>query len=214
MGGATSTRIGGLCGLVAAVVVIPAYLVGTPESPRTPVEATRYYDSGSWFVTANGVLPLLHILFGLLFLGVLVAVLRAASGPAGAVYVALAGGALYLGLGAAGFAAEVAVPATLLRFGDVTVTGFSQPLLTLSVWLYHYSQVGAAAMIFASSVVIWRTGVLPKWTAAGAVLGVLPLLHTWAGLSAAVGSLIWIAGIGLVLLAVAPRTALAGSVVA
>ena len=204
--GSRGTRLGGASGLLAALVAIPAYLIGTPETPRTADEARSYYDSASSFVTLNGSLPLLHILLGLVFLGVLVAVLRAATGPDGSVYVALAGGIIYLSLTAVGFAAEVAYPAAVLRFGDITVAGFAQPLLTLSVWTYHYSQIGAAAMIFASSLVIWRTSVLPRWTAVGAVLGVLALLHLWLGLTAAFSSLIWVAAIGLVLLVAPPKT--------
>ena len=202
--GSGTIRLGGLLGVVSALAMIPAYLVGTPNVPQTPDEAIAYYESGSSFVTANGVLPLVHILFGLVFLGVLVSMLRSAAGPNSEVYVALAGGVLFLGLSAAGFAAEVAYPAAIVRFGDVTVTEFSQPLLTLAVWLYHYCQIGAAAMIFAASFAIWRTGVLPKWSAAAAVLGVLPLLHTWIPLPAAVSSLLWVAVIGLVMLVIPP----------
>jgi len=184
--------------------MIPAYLVGTPDAPHTTDEAVAYYESGSSFVTANGVVPLLHILFGPIFLGVLVSMLRTACGPNSEVYVGLAGGVIFFALSAAGFAAEVAYPAAIVRFGDVTVTEFTQPLLTLAVWLYHYCQIGAAAMIFAVSFAIWRTGVLPKWWAAGAVLGVLPLLHTWIPLPAALSSLAWIGMTGVVMLAIPP----------
>jgi hypothetical protein len=184
--------------------MIPAYVVGTPDAPRTADEAVEYYASGSSFVTANGVIPLLHILFGLIFLGVLVSTLRTACGPNSEVYIALAGGLTFLVLSAVGFAAEVAFPATIVRFGDVTVTDFAQPLLTLAVWAYHYCQIGAAAMIFAASFAIWRTGVLPKWWAAGAILGVLPLLHTWIPLPAALSSLAWIGLTGLIMVGIPP----------
>ncbi|ULE32837.1 hypothetical protein [Mycobacterium sp. IDR2000157661] len=202
--GSGTIRLGGLLGIASAVAMIPAYLVGTPDAPRTPDEVAAYYESGSSFVTANGVLPLLHVLFGLMFLGVLVSMLRSASGPNSEVYVTLAGGVVFLALSAAGFAAEVAYPAALVRFGDVAVTEFGQPLLALAVWLYHYCQIGAAAMIFAASIAIWRTGVLPKWAAGGAVLGILPLLHTWLPLPAALSSLLWVGSIGLVMLTIPP----------
>lgn len=201
----TATRLGGPSGVVAALVMIPAYLVGTPDAPESPAEAAAYYDGGSSFITANGVLPLLHVLLALIFVGVLVALLRRAAGPDPAVYVALIGGAVFLALTAAGFAAEVAYPAAIVRFGDVTVTEFTQPLLALATWLYHYCQIGAAALIFATSMVIWRTGALPKWTAAGAILGVLPLLHTWIPLPAAISSLVWIGALGLVMLVLPPK---------
>jgi hypothetical protein len=202
--GSGTIRAGGLFGLISALAMIPAYLVGTPDAPRTAAEAVEYYESGSSFVTANGVAPLLHILFGLLFIGVLVSMLRTACGPNSEVYVALAGGVTFLVLSAAGLAAEVAYPAAIIRFGDVIVTEFTQPLLTLAVWLYHYCQIGAAAMIFAASFAFWRTGVLPKWWAAGAVLGILPLVHTWFPLPAALSSLAWVGLTGLVMLAIPP----------
>ena len=117
----TATRIGGVFGLATAVVIIPAYLVGA-----------------SSFLTANGTLPLLHLLFGLVFLGVLVSVLRSEAGPSGAVYIALIG-------------------------GDRTVQRPDR----------HF---GSATLIFATAFIVWRTGVLPRWTALLAVLGILPLL--------------------------------------
>lgn len=175
---AAATRIGGLCGIAAALVIIPAYVVGSPEAPKSCGDVQSYYDRASSFLLANGTLPLLHLLFGLVFLGALVALLRAAAGPATDVYVTLAGGAVVLALTAAGLAAEVAIPAAIVQFNDVTVTAYSRPFLALSFWLYHFSQIGSAAMIFATAVVVWRTAVLPRWTAALAILGVLPLVHT------------------------------------
>lgn len=196
----TETKIGGVCGVLAAVAMIPAYVVGTPDQPRTPEEAAGYYESASWFVTANGALPMLHVLLGLVFLGVLVHVLRQAAGPSGAVYLALAGGGLFFALTSAGFAAEVAYPAAVVRFGDLLLPELAQPLLALSVWSYHYAQLGAAAMIFATSLVVWRTRVLPPWVAGAAVLGVLPLLHLWLPLVGALSSLLWFAVLGVALI--------------
>jgi len=199
----TETKIGGACGVLAAVAMIPAYVVGTPDQPRTPEEAASYYDSASWFVTANGALPMLHVLLGLVFLAVLVHVLRRAMGPAGVVYLALAGGVLFFALVSAGFAAEVAYPAAVVRFGGLGLPELAQPLLTLAVWSYHYAQIGAAALIFATSFVAWRTRALPSWVAAAAVLGLLPLLHLWVPLIAALSSLLWFVVLGVALL-VAP----------
>jgi hypothetical protein len=203
MGNGT-TRLGGLCGLASAAAVIPAYLAGSPESPKSPSDARAYFDSAASFLTANGILPLLHLLFGLVFLGVLVSVLRSAAGPTGAVYVALTSGAVFFALTAAGLAAEVAVPAAIDRFGDVTIAEYSSSFLALAVWFYHYSQIGSAALIFATSYVVWRTGVLPKWSAALAVLGVLPLVHTWVGLPAAYSTVAWFGLMGLLMLTIPP----------
>ena len=84
--GSGTIRIGGLCGLGAAGVIIPAYLVGSPERPSDPSDAHTYFDSAASFVTANGTWPLLHILFTVLFLAILVSMLRSAAGPTGAVH--------------------------------------------------------------------------------------------------------------------------------
>jgi hypothetical protein len=202
--GSGTIRLGGLFGVASAATVIPAYLVGSPEVPDDPSEVRSYFDSAASFLTANGTLPLLHLLFGLLFLGVLVSVLRSAAGPTGAVYIALTGGAVFLALTAAGLAAEVAVPAAMVRFDDVTLTDYSEPFLGLAVWLYHYSQIGSAALIFATAYIVWRTGVLPKWSAALAVLGVLPLLHTWVGLPGAYSTVAWIGLTSLLMLTIPP----------
>jgi hypothetical protein len=121
---AAATRIGGLCGIATALVVIPAYTVGSPEAPKTPADAHSYHASASSFVTANGTLP-----------------------------------------------------------------------------LYHFSQIGAAALIFATAIVIWHTGAMPKWSVVLAILGVLPLVHTWIGLPAAYSTIAWIALTGLLMLA-------------
>jgi hypothetical protein len=59
-------------------------------------------------------------------------------------------------------------------------------------------------LIFATAYVVWRTGVLPKWSAALAVLGLLPLVHTWVGLPAAYSTVIWFGLMGLIMLAIPP----------
>ena len=202
--GSGTIRLGGFFGVASAAAVVPAYLVGSPERPKSPTEAHDYFDRAAAFLTANGTLPILHLLFGLLFLGVLVSMLRSAAGPTGAVYVALLGGGVFLALTAAGLAAEVAIPAAIIRFNDLTVGQYSQPFLGLAVWLYHYSHVGSASLIFATAYIVWRTGVLPKASAALAVLGIPPLLHTWIGLYGAYSMIAWMALTGLLMLAIPP----------
>jgi hypothetical protein len=202
--GSGTIRIGGLCGLGAAGVIVPAYLVGSPERPSDPSDAHTYFDGAASFVTANGTWPLLHILFTVLFLAILVSMLRSAAGPTGAVYTASIGGGTFVALTAAGLAAEVAVPAAMVRFDDVTVADYAQPFLGLAVWLYHYSQICSAAVIFATAYIVWRTRVLPKWSAALAALGVLPRLHTWVGSPAAYSTVVWLGLTGLLMLTIPP----------
>jgi hypothetical protein len=172
--------------------------------PNTPEKLAGYYEKAESFIAANGTIPLIHLFLGIVFIAVLVAVLRAAMGPEPAVYMAVIGGAVFIALTAAGLATEVAIPAVIARFGDVIEVGVVRPFLALSVWLYHYSQIGSAIVMFATSYAIWRTQVLPKWTAAAGVLGILALAHTWLGLPAAYGTVAWMALMGLVLLAFPP----------
>ncbi|KUH66811.1 hypothetical protein AU184_10395 [Mycolicibacterium novocastrense] len=202
--GSGTIRLGGLLGVACSGAIVPAYLVGSPETPKDTGAVDAYFDSAATFLTLNGTLALLHLLFGLLFLGVLVSMLRSAAGPTGAVYTALIGGTVFLALTAAGLAAEVAVPAAIVRFDDLTVTSYSQPFLGLAVWLYHYSHIGSAALIFATAYIVWRTGVLPKWSAALALLGLPALLHTWIGLPGAYSVAVWVALTGLLMLAIPP----------
>lgn len=159
--GSGTIRIGGACGVTASLVGIPVHLAGAAES------------------TAGGTLPLLFVLFGVLFLGVLISMLRSAAGPTGAVYTALLGAAMFVTLTAAGQAAG-------------------------GTGLFDYSHIGAGTLIFAAAYVIWRTRVLPKWSAALAVLGVLPLLHSWVGSAGAYSMIAWIGLTGLLMLAVPP----------
>src|SRR5918997_1718209 len=64
-------RLGGIFGVLSVVLMIPAYLVGHPDAPGSPVEAQTYFEAGvNTFVFSNGVLPLFHVFFFLLFLGV------------------------------------------------------------------------------------------------------------------------------------------------
>jgi len=170
----TDVRLGGIFGLLAVVVMIPAYLVGHPDAPGSPQEASAYFGAGiGTFVFSNGVLPLFHVFFFILFLGVLYGVLRSAGdgaqgGGAGLPAAALVGGIVFVGLEAVGFAAEILYPAALQRFGVFEPdAAFVLVSLTLSSWLYHFCQVGASAMVLVTSLVALETGVLPRWLALG-----------------------------------------------
>jgi hypothetical protein len=181
-------RLGGLFGLLAVLLMIPAYLVGYPDAPGSPEEAISYFDAGPGaFVFFNGVLQLFHILFFLLFQGVLYGVLRSSAGEGtrevvrdrGLPATVLAGGIVFAALEAAGLALEIVYPATLQRFGALEAdAGFVLVSLTLSAWLYHFCQIGASVMVLATSVVALESGVLPRWlVVVGFVVGLLTLLH-------------------------------------
>jgi hypothetical protein len=205
MGNGNLLRLGGLCGLLCVVVMIPAYLVGTPDAPATAAEAGSYFGSPlGTFVLANGVLPIFHVFFFLFFLGALRGLLARAEGEAGALAsVALAGGAVFAALTSAGFAAEVLYPAAAMRFGAFEPdAAFVYASLALSSWLYHFCQVGTSAMVAAASLISLGTGALPRWLAlAGFVVALVTLLHFLVPLLAALVGLLWIAAVSALMLA-------------
>jgi hypothetical protein len=209
-------RFGGALGIIAALAMIPAYVVGSPEVPASTDEAADYYEQAALFVSANGWLPILHLIGLMLFLGVLAAVLRSAA-PAAHAWrtAAIGGGFVWVALTAAGFAAEVAYPAASLRFEDVTATGVLAPLmLTLASWLYHFCQVGAAVLMIGTAVASYTAGpdgqrAFPRWFAYASIpFIVLALLHTWLPYSywSAIAGLGWLVIASLLLFA-APKPA-------
>jgi hypothetical protein len=206
-------RLGGIFGLLSVVAMIPAYLVGSPDLAGSPEEAGSYFEAGlGTFVFSNGVLPLFHVFFFVLFLGVLYGLLRGAEedgdrGAGGGVRgalpgAALAGGILFAALSAAGFTAEILFPAALQRFGVFEPdAAFVLVSLTLASWLYHFCQIGASAMVLVTSLMALGTGVLPRWLAlAGFVVALLTLLHFLVPLLAALVGLLWIAVVSVLML--------------
>ncbi len=63
--GSGTIRLGGLFGVASAAAVVPAYLVGSPERPKSPTDAHDYFGRAASFLSANGTLPLLHTWIGL-----------------------------------------------------------------------------------------------------------------------------------------------------
>ena len=201
-------RLGGIFGLLSVVAMIPAYLVGYPDAPGSPTEAQSYFGAGlGTFVVSNGVLPLFHVFFFLLFLGLLYGVLRSAGDEnrgvgAGLPAAALAGGIAFATLSAAGFTVEILYPATLQRFGAIEPdAAFVLISLTLSAWLYHFCQIGASVMVLVTSLIALETDVLPRWLVfVGFVIALLTLLHFLLPLLAALSGLVWIAAVSILML--------------
>ncbi len=162
MANGTLVRLGGIFGLLAVVARIPGHLIGYPDSPDSPEEATSYFaNEVSMFVLFNGVLLLFSIFFLVLFVGVLYGLLRrteeSAQRGGGLTAAALAGGIVFSTLSAAGTAAEILYPATVLRFGVFEPEApFVLVSLTLSSWLYHFGQVGASALVLVTSLLLWK----------------------------------------------------------
>lgn len=204
MDNANVVRLGGLSGLLSVVVMIPAYLVGYPDAPASAAEAELYFGSElGRFVFSNGVLPIFHIFFFLIFLGALRGLLAGAEGEGGGIAsAALAGGVVFAALTSAGFAAEILYPAAVMRFGAFEPdAAFVYASLTLSAWLYHFCQVGTSVMVVATSLVSLGGGALPRWLAlVGFVVAIVTLLHFLVPLLAALVGLLWVAVVSAVML--------------
>ncbi len=189
-----ASLVGGLLGLVAVAAAVPAYLVGSPETPSSPEQADAYYSAAETFVLLNGVVPILHVVTFLLFVAALATVIGTAGNRAfGARAAVLGGGIALASLTAAGFAAEVVYPATAAKAGDLDFGGVPLIMLTLAVWLYHFAQAAGAVMMLGVAVASLRTGVFPKWFGwLSVVFAVIALSHTWTGIWAAWAGLLWI----------------------
>ena len=212
MAGRNLARLGGVCGLLFVLLLVPAYVVGYPDAP-TPTsgagEVIGYFGaSPDTFVLANGVLAIFSTFFFVWFLAALHGVLgRVEGGEGGLSSAALAGGTLFIVLSCAGYAAEVVYPAAMLRFENFTPG--AEPAFTalaLSAWLYHFCQVGASVMVTATSLVALGTGVLPRWLAlVGFVVALLTLLHFLLPLPGALAGLLWVALVSALMLIASER---------
>lgn len=192
-------RSGGVCGLLFALLMVPAYVVGYPDAPTSTSSAedvvSYFGEEPGAFVLANGVLPLFSAFFFVWFLGALYGLLRRVEGEGGVLSsVALAGGTVFIVLSCAGYAAEILYPAGLSRFeGFAADAQFAFASLVLSAWLYHFCQVGTAVMATATSLVALQRGVLPRWLAlVGFLVALVALLHFLMPLLGALAGLVWV----------------------
>jgi hypothetical protein len=191
------------------VLFIPAYIVGSPDTPNrasTDQGVFDYFAEGlGAFLFFNGVLTIFALFFLLWFLGALYGVLRSAEGDEEGGWLsssALVGGIVFATLSYAGVAVEIAHPATLSRFEDfepdpqlVFMT------LALASWLYHFCQVGTSVLATATSLLALRRGILPTWMAyVGFVVALLALLHFLIPLLGALAGLLWIAVVSVLML--------------
>ena len=199
MSGGGLVRLGGICGLLFVLLMVPAYVVGSPDA-ATPVSGARevlgyFGTSAGNFVLFNGSLALLSTFFFLWFLGVLYGVLRRAEGLDGVLStMLLVGGVFFIILQCAGNAVEIMHPATVQRFVNfVPDPQLAFASLALSTWLYHFCQVGDAVMILAASLVVLGSGVLPRWLAlVGFLAAILTFIHFLLPLVGAVSGLVWV----------------------
>ena len=98
-------------------------------------------------------------------------------------------------------AQEVAYPATLARFENFrqdAQLGFLS--LALSGWMYRFAFVGMSALVAAASLVVLRTGLLPRWVAwVGFLLALIALLRILGPLAAWL-ALLWVAAFSVLMI--------------
>src|SRR5215207_8216809 len=189
LNGRAAVGLGGIGGLLFVVLFVPSYLSApdTPIATSGPQDVIDYFtDRQDSILTLNGLLLIFAAFFFLGFLGVLHSVLKDAEGVGyGFSSVSLAGGLLFITLVLAGAAVEIVYPATLARFENFhqdAQLGFLS--LALSGWMYRFAFVGMAALIAATSVVVLRSGVLPRWLGwAGLLVALVALLRFLGPLS-------------------------------
>lgn len=175
-------RFGGISGILFVVLVIPLYIVGTPDAPSNLAEAeevVRYFaGNASGFLIFNGVFAIFCLFFFLWFLGILRGVLRGAEGEGGLLSsVALAGGLIYAALVSVGWVTEIAYPAAETRFVNFEAAQLGFLTLVLAAWSYVFANAGMSVLVSAASLIILRTGILPRWLALfGLVAALLALL--------------------------------------
>jgi hypothetical protein len=194
-----------IAGVLAAVTLVVGLLFASdsPDSSDTDAQVLAWYAKQSHRV---GVLVGAFILAfcGLFFLWFAAGLrqrLRAAEGPGGRLTnVAFGGGVLFVALLWVGAAILGAIPAAeslgstpALKVADIgrflPSAGFGAILV--------FSAFGAIALIDATSIVIWRTGILPRWFA-------------WLGFVASIALLFGVLFVPMIAL---PIWLLAGSVI-
>jgi hypothetical protein len=205
LNGRAAVRLGGISGILFVVLVVPSFL-SAPDSPiatSDPQDVIDYFtDRQDSILTLNGLLLIFAAFFFLWFLGALHGVLQGAESERyGFSSVSLAGGLLFIALILAGAAVEIVYPATLTRFENFqqdAQLGFLS--LALSGWMYRFAFVGMAALITATSVVVLRTGVLPRWLGWAGLLVALVALLRFLGPLGAWLALLWVVAVCVLML--------------
>jgi hypothetical protein len=181
--------VGAVSGAIFAVFLVAGLLMqaiavgGSEEEARAEVVA-RYSDGGNELWAEVGALLVgLAIAFALPFLGRLHALLRDVEGER-AVFsnAALGGGILMAALLAVATSANVAAFSSY-DFYDAYETDTSVVLLMQSVSFYAlgFALVGGGVLVGSTSIVAWRTGILPRWLAvSGTALAAVLVFGEWA----------------------------------
>jgi hypothetical protein len=190
-------------GLVGVVLfVVGSLLAGSPPKPdASAAEITRFLvQQRSGLLQGTGLILASIPFFGC-FVGIFTGVLHEAEGGRGTLArAATLGWTLQFAVVAIGILSQAALTWRGAAGVDPHLVQFAYDLGTLS--LYAVSATAVALAVGATSIVIFRTGVLPRWLVAlGAVEVVLNLVElaglasrrgmNAAGYAAGVGPLVW-----------------------
>lgn len=216
MTGENVTRLGGICGILFVILLVPGVFAARPDVPDASLSAQQVLDylddKHGALMIGNGLSFIFAAFFFLWFLGVLHGVLRRSEGEESALSsVALAGGVMFVALETAGASVEIVHPATTSRFEsfqpDAQLAFISQ---ALSGWLYSFAWVGLAVLLSATSLAALRTGFLPRWLAwtgfLAALVAFLKFLVPLATLA-----LLWVVAVSVLMIIGAIGTSAVGA---
>ncbi|MDO8611905.1 MAG: hypothetical protein Q7R32_03660 [Dehalococcoidia bacterium] len=173
-------RVGGIAGILYLVLFIAGIVVqGEVPAFDKPVDEIRdwFTDNGEQYLVGDYMVGLAFMLFFLPFLASLRGLLAAAEGgPAVWSRVAFAGGLLFLIFGATAsvFWGALAYGFGVVENGD---EGTIRTLMYLNSYGFTLLALALAPLLLASSLVIFRSGVLWRWLVVpGLLAGVLGII--------------------------------------
>ena len=186
----TVQRVGGICGLVGALVLIPGYVAGVPDASSR----AAYEGQAMASVIGNAVPVIIYVPLFLVFLVALYR--RCAEVKALHVWSALllVSGGAYLVLVVTGTVSEVSYPSAVTSQPGMTIdAGLLSVLLKTASWFYIFSQVALAVLIVVCGYSALRLNVFPRWLGIIAVIAVVVILTRGAfPLAASIVTPIWI----------------------
>jgi hypothetical protein len=213
---AALVRLGGVCGVLFVVLLVPGVFAARPDvsdASLSAQQALEYLDDkhGALMI-GNGLSFIFAAFFFLWFLGLLHGVLRSAEGEeSGLSSVALGGGVTFIALETAGAAAEIVHPATTSRFENFQPDAqFAFVSQALSGWPYSFAWVGLAVLLSATSLAALRTGFLPRWLAWTGFLAALVALLKFVAPIATL-ALLWILALSVLMIIGAIGTSALGA---
>jgi hypothetical protein len=203
-----------LTGIAAVVLFIAAFIVhdvigDTPEADAPASVFARYYQEEDGSIWGAGILFSFAAIFFFWFVGTLRAALHAAEGAVGRLAAtAFAGGIATAVLLLAAIGTQVSA-AILVSDRDAPIA----PETAVAYWfmgdgVFLASFYGAAVLLLATSLVVLRSGVLPRWFGWVTLAVALVLVVPWINWAAFIFALpIWIILTSLLLWRATTRSA-------